>query len=111
MSVIVNDNTDEVLAALQAAIDNGLEAIGGQAEGYAALNLENEPRRIDTGRLRDSITHVVQDKAAYIGTNVEYAGYVHDGTSRMAPNRFLTNAGQEHAEEYREIMKSYMENG
>jgi len=54
-----------------------IEAAGIKAEGYAKLELENPPRRIDTGRLRNSITHTTEDKqgehTAYIGTNVEYA--------------------------------------
>ena len=35
-----------------------------------------------------------EKKAVYIGTNVKYAIYVHEGTSRMTPNRFLKNAVQ-----------------
>lgn len=30
----------------------------------------------------------------YVGTNVEYAPYVHEGTTRMSPNHFLRNACQ-----------------
>ena len=136
MGVTINDNTDAVLEALKQAIENGLEACGIQAEGYAVLNLENNPRRVDTGLLRNSITHAIAGKGAakssyasddgtksgsysgtapgeegkevIIGTNVSYAGYVHDGTSRMAPNRFLANAGNK-KDEYKEIIQSYLE--
>lgn len=109
MSVTIKDNTEEVLSALDAAIDVGLEGIGIKASGYAALNLEANPRRIDTGNLRNSITYKVQDRAAYIGTNVSYAIYVHDGTSRMEPNRFLTNAAQDHMDEYKAIIQTALE--
>ena len=68
MRVDFTDNSDEVLAAMQAAIERGLEAIGMNAETYAK---QNTP--VDTGRLRNSISHAVDDNAAYIGTNVEYA--------------------------------------
>lgn len=136
MSVKITDNTSEVLEALKQAIENGLEAAGVQAEGYAVLNLENNPRRVDTGLLRNSITHAVAGKGAakssyasddgtksgsysgvasgeegkevIVGTNVSYAGYVHDGTSRMAPNRFLANAGNK-ADEYTAIIQTYLE--
>lgn len=50
------------------AIERALESVGITAEAYAKLNCP-----VDTGRLRSSITHVVDDKAVYIGTNVEYA--------------------------------------
>ena len=44
---------------------------------------------VDTGRLRASITADVKGLEANIGTDVEYASYVHDGTSEMAPQPFL----------------------
>lgn len=42
---------------------------------------------VDTGNLRNSITHMVSDseKAAYIGTNSEYAVYVECGTGIYYP--------------------------
>lgn len=39
-----------------------------------------------------------------IGTNVEYALYVHEGTSRMKANRFLKKAIDENKSELREIV-------
>lgn len=35
---------------------------------------------------------IPEKNTLYVGTNVEYAPYVHEGTSRMKPNRFLKNA-------------------
>ncbi|MBO5702147.1 MAG: HK97 gp10 family phage protein, partial [Clostridia bacterium] len=77
MSIKITDNTDEVLSSLEKAIKNGLTAIGMTAEGHA-----KKAAPVDTGRLRNSITHAVKmdEKAAYIGTNVEYAPYVELGT-------------------------------
>lgn len=41
---------------------------------------------VDTGRLRDSIDHVVDEgeMVAYVGTNAEYAIYVEFGTGEFA---------------------------
>ena len=50
---------------------------------------------------QDSLTN----RAVYVGTNVEYAYYVHEGARSMEPNRFLRNAAEGHADEYREIIK------
>lgn len=102
------DNSGIVLRALSSNMSRALEAMGIQAEGYAKLELENSPRRIDTGNLRNSISHRAFGDAAYIGTNVEYAPYVHDGTVRMAPNRFLKNAVAKHTDEYKAIAKQYL---
>lgn len=75
---IRNDHTQDAKNGMRESINRALEAIGLQAESYAKLELENDPRRIDTGNLRNSITHNVQseEQAVYVGTNVEYAVYV-----------------------------------
>lgn len=99
-SVKVKDNTGIFKQATAEAVARALEAVGIQAEGYAKLELENNPRRIDTGNLRNSITHTVNGNEAYIGTNVEYGIYVHEGTVKMKPNRFLKNAVQKNKDEY-----------
>jgi HK97 gp10 family phage protein len=47
-------------------------------------------------------------KAVYIGTNVEYAGYVHEGTDKMAPNRFLKNALEKNKGELEKIISDVL---
>lgn len=108
--VKITDNTQAFKDAMTDAVGRALEAIGIQAEGYAKLELENSPRRIDTGNLRNSITHVARtdEDAVYIGTNVEYGIYVHEGTVKMTANRFLKNAVEKNASEYVQIAQSYM---
>jgi HK97 gp10 family phage protein len=48
---------------------------------------------VDTGRLRSSITWRIESEhdgvVGIVGTNVEYAIYVHQGTRRMAGRPFL----------------------
>ena len=103
------DRSAEVLAALEARIPVALEAAGLQAEAYAKLELENSPRRIDTGNLRNSISHSpMSDRVEQIGTNIEYAMYVHEGTSKMAPNRFLKNALENNADQLKQIVMQYL---
>ena len=105
MSYTYNDNTDEVLAALKKAKKRGLEAIGLTAEGYAKKDTP-----VDTGRLRNSISHATDDEAAYIGTNVEYAPYVELGTRGRQGVHMLQRAASEHADEYKQIMEEALEN-
>ena len=73
MSLDVKDNTQEFLSAFESAKLRGLERIGEAAEGYAV-----DLCPVDTGNLRNSITHIVDGggDAVYIGSNVDYAGYV-----------------------------------
>lgn len=94
MQVTLDDHSAEAIEAKNKAVEAALTAIGLFLEGEAKLQLENDPRRVDTGRLRNSIANAVRadEGAVYIGTNVEYAPYVHEGTVKMAANRFLRNA-------------------
>lgn len=49
---------------------------------------------IETGEYSGTVPEASSksEMAVYVGSNVEYAEYVHEGTSKMAPNRFLKNA-------------------
>lgn len=82
MQIRLEDHSDEVLEALNAACLKALKKCGLVAEGYAKKLCP-----VDTGNLRNSITHTVSDgeKAAYIGTNSEYATYVEMGTGVYGP--------------------------
>ena len=46
------------------------------------------------------------NRSVIIGTNVEYAQYVHEGTVRMSPNRFLKNALDRNREQINEYLKN-----
>lgn len=94
------DNTAAVKGGLQSAIARALERIGLQADGYA-----KDLCPVDTGNLRNSITHTSDGKAAYIGTNVTYGKYVELGTVKMAAQPYLRPAAADHAGTYRNIVK------
>ena len=105
MTCTYNDNTDEVLAAVERGKRRGLEAIGLTGEGYAKRETP-----VDTGRLRNSISHATDDEAAYIGTNVEYAPYVELGARGRQGKHMLQRAATEHADEYKQIMEDALKN-
>ena len=105
MSYTYKDNSKEVLSALEKAIGQGLEAIGLSAEGHA-----KKETPVDTGRLRNSISHAVDDKAAYIGTNVEYAPYVELGAQGRKGKHMLQRAATEHTSEYKRLLEDAMKN-
>lgn len=98
---IVEDNADEFRDGLDAALTRALEKVGLVAEGYAKRLCP-----VDTGRLRNSITHAMEgSEAVVIGTNVEYGPYVELGTSRQKAQPFLRPAAQDHVGEYRRIIE------
>ena len=109
--VTLTNNVDKVKRSTQASIVAALEGIGLHLEGEAAEELENAPRRVDTGNLKNSITHRVasDENAVYIGTNVNYGIYVHEGTRRMTPNRFLKNAVEKNEEQVKRYFEEHLD--
>lgn len=127
------DNSDEAIEAMHTAVEAALEAIGQQAVSHAKQNI-TEAGRVDTGALRNSVSHLVatDENAVYVGTNQEYAvfnelgtGIYLDGgggrqtpwayqdakgewhrTSGMPPIHFLKNAVQDHTDEYKSISET-----
>lgn len=134
MNIEFTDNSKEVLAELQAAALRALEKCGLTAEGYA-----KKLAPIDTGNLRNSITHTVDEGelAAYVGTDIEYGAYVELGTGEYAEGGggrptpwayqdakgnwhmthgqraqpFIKPAVADHAQTYRNIIEDEMKNG
>ena len=102
---VVEDNTAKIVAAIPEALRKGLESVGLVAEGYAKRLCP-----VDTGRLRNSITHVVNGDSVYIGTNVEYGPHVEMGTSKQRAQPFLKPAASKHGPEYANIIKDAMKN-
>lgn len=105
VSAEVVDNTPQIQSLAHEAMRTALEAVGLQAEGYAKHYCP-----VDTGRLRNSITHTYDNEYAYIGTNVEYAPYVEYGTSKTKAQPFLKPAVNNHVDEYNRIFEVYMRN-
>ena len=113
ISIVFTDNIEEVLRALDGAIETGLVKIGAAAQGYAK---DNTPVR--TGTLRDSIGVEVKpdEKAAYIGTMVDkfpdkpYGKYVELGARGRPGVHMLQSAASEHGSEYKQLMEDSMKN-
>lgn len=66
-----------------------------------ASDIEKEAKAnspVDTGRLKRSIKADVKGLEANIGTDVEYAHFVHDGTYKMEARPFLESAANKELE-------------
>ena len=102
-TIEVTDNSEIFKNAKDEAIARALETIGLVAEGYA-----KRLAPVDTGRLRNSISHAHDEDSAYIGTNVEYAPYVELGTKRQKAQPYLRPAVVDHASEYKGIVQQIL---
>lgn len=102
-NVTFESHLGEFLDAMPEQIEQALIAIGMMAETHA-----KEECPVDTGRLRNSITHEVDmnDQAAIIGSNVEYAAYVELGTSRQKAQPYLRPAAENYGSEYKALVES-----
>jgi HK97 gp10 family phage protein len=127
----MTSHKDEVLDELDSRVEVALEKIGLRAETHA-----KKACPVDTGLLRNSITHALDGESTaiseytddpkkqsgsysgnapeesegkrtvYIGTNVEYAQDVEFGTSKQKPQPYLKPAVTDHVDEYKRIVKS-----
>ena len=130
--VVFNDYSADVLNEFHDAVLRALERCGEQAEGYA-----KDLAPVDTGNLRNSISHTVDEDepAVYIGSNVEYAAYVELGTGKYTEGGrptpwvyqddngnwhwtagnpaqpFLKPAVADHPQTYRNIIEDELKNG
>jgi hypothetical protein len=106
--IIAQDNTRIIAEAINQAVMRGLEAVGLECQRIAS---DNAP--VDTGRLAASITHALDpdEPAVYVGTALEYALPVHEGTSKTKPNRFLYNAANQNQARFQAIFDAEMRNG
>lgn len=104
--LVIADNTEEIVKAIGTTLARALEAVGIQAEGDSKKICP-----VDTGRLRNSITHTIDagDMTAVIGTNVEYALYVHEGTHGRKGQPFLVDAVTQNKDKYRRIIEKMLE--
>ena len=109
---VQNDNSRQIAQAIKQQLAQALEAVGLDAESNAK-KIITKNRSVDTGRLRNSITHQldVSSSRVYIGTNVPYAPYVELGTYKTKPKAYLVPAATKYKSRYIDIFKSYLKDG
>ena len=127
-SVDITDNSAEVRAALEQAKARALEIIGGKIESYAKGLVP-----VDTGALRNSITHAVDGDTVIAGSAISYAPYVELGTGKdyspppewmennaprgagiisrsVKPRPYLRPAVENHIDEYKNVIETELKN-
>lgn len=101
MDIKITDHSEDVKAELNRKIALALDKVGFKAEDHVKALAP-----VDTGRLRASITHLVDDRSVTIGTNVEYAKYQEFGTSKMKAQPFLKPGIMNNMEQFKEIIRN-----
>lgn len=101
MNIKITDHSEDVKAELNRKIALALSKVGFRAEDHVKALAP-----VDTGRLRGSITHLVDDRSVTIGTNVEYGKYQELGTSKMEAQPFLEPGISNNMEQFKEIIRN-----
>lgn len=119
------DNTNIVLRALESATKEGAEEIGNAAVEsvqYQMLYGYKDPHGsdghteiVETGALFESIRAEVkrQSQNLYtvtVGTDKDYAVYVHNGTRKLKARRFITDGINRIHGEMKDILTGKMKN-
>ena len=102
------DNTNTVLERVGDVKVRALMKSGALVENDA-----KQGAPVDTGRLRNSIHHEMEDDDTVdIGTDVEYAIYQELGTSRgIAPKIYLTNGVRNNISQIKSIIEEEFRKG
>lgn len=117
VGIHVEGEAKEELSNSPRRIDTGLlrnsitYAVDGEAPATATYHADNANKNGSTNIGSYSGTAPKEsghNRSVMIGTNVEYALYVHEGTSRMAPNRFLKNAVERNKDQITTCIKNAM---
>lgn len=101
---VFTSHVSEAITEVDAAINRAAEIIGGMAESYA-----KGLAPVDTGNLRNSITHDQEDNGhtVVIGTNVIYAPYQELGAPNVhvPAHPYLRPALENHVSEYQNVIQ------
>lgn len=80
IEITLNANFDDYAGDdLDDAVAAALERVGSAAEGFAA-----DLAPVDSGLLRQTMTHIVDGNSVTVGSPLEYAAYVEFGTGKYA---------------------------
>ena len=87
---ITSDNRAVVASKMKDGVKVALDILGAMVESKAKTNCP-----VDTGRLRNSITHaMVSNTQVKIGAHTDYAAFVELGTSRRKATPYLKPAAE-----------------
>lgn len=99
----MTDNIDEVLEALAEKKQTSLEEVG-----QIAVNDARNNTPVDTGNLRNSMMYSIDNGAVAVGSNVDYAVYVEEGTRKQKAHHMVRNAMQDNISEFRTLIEQNM---
>ena len=96
VKITFNDHSRDVLSLISANVTRALTAMGTVAVGQIVRTMQRAYWRPIwlTGDLQRDVNYEVHDSehAVDVGNSLNYATYVHEGTSRMRGRPYITDA-------------------
>ncbi len=108
MSVNFTDNSPEILAELERKKAMALRAMGGAGEGFVKEEI-TEMGAVDTGRMRNDVTHQEDSDSTTIGLATSYAIFVHEGSRGRGGRPFLRNGILDNKKQFEQLAKTILE--
>lgn len=99
---------DDALQGMASALQDDAERLLGKI-GHAALARSMKRTPVRTGNLRRSETTRVERDRAYLGSAMEYAQYVHDGTRFVPARPFFEEGIQDAVPEFIDLARDWAE--
>lgn len=118
VKVTLIDNSDKVLTQLDGNKKAALEALGVKSVNLIMWQVRQgygKPIR-QTGNLQRDVSYGVENSApdtVDVGNTMEYAPYVHDGTSKMAARPYIRDGltGEDHKKQLQKVAEAALKNG
>lgn len=107
LKVKITDNSKKFLSASKVAKEKALTQIGMKWQSNVTPLVP-----VDTGRLRASMAYDVQasNNQVVVGSDVEYAVYVNNGTSKKTAHNLMEKSTTGKIDDYKQIVESVFKN-
>lgn len=109
IKVDLTDNSDLIKQATAEQIYEALDLVGTDAEGFVSMLTP-----VDTGRLRNSITHEVGENEVIVGTNVEYAEEVETNEKmrhKVGQAHYLRDGIANNVDSFKSVIETALKGG
>lgn len=111
-----NDNSDAVLSAVHGNVVRALTAMGTEAVGQIVRQMQTGYGRPiwQTGNLQRDVSYEVErsgENTVDVGSSLEYALFVHEGTSRMAGRPYIRDGVMNNLDKLKRVASEYLKAG
>lgn len=115
--IVMTDNSGKILTQMDGNVERALEAVGVKAVNLILKQMQRgygKPIR-KTGDLQRDVNYSVDTAAqsVTVGNSLDYAEFVHDGTSKMEGRPYIRDAltGENHTRQLRQVAEAYLQEG